>query len=202
MKTAFLIFSLVSFNLWAVPLELHKEKIINIKVSIPPFWGPPVNGEVLVAHEENFSRVRTNEVYEKISEFIYASNGKEDDGVDPTVGDAVFIDKEKTRGIIDTDLLKATFLPSFNVNGVDQYPVYLKFRASLFQHLFKRVKIEVKKPTTALIWKVFYEIQEIDGLDIAINGVGKVLKLNLLLGQTIVKSLDVNQLETIPESQF
>lgn len=202
MKIAFLIFSLLPLSLFAETVQLHKEKILNIKATIPSIWGPPVKGEVLVSHEENFSRVETNDVYEKIQEFIYAENGKESDGIDPSVGDAIFIAKDKLRGIIDTDLLKAKFLTPFTGNGIDQYPIYLKFRASLFQHLFKRVKIEVKRPTTALIWKVYYGTQEIDGLDLAINGMGQVLKLNLLLGQTVVKSLDINQLETIPENQF
>lgn len=203
MKTAFLIFSLIlSLNLFAEIQVAHKEKIIDLKVSIPPVWGKSVNAEVLALHEENFSRVGENEVFEVIHEFIYAENGKEHDGVDPTIGDGVFIPKENLGGILDTDLLKATFLKPFNQNQTDQYPVYLKFRASLFQRLFKRVKIEVKKPLISTVWKVYYGALEINGLDIAINGLGKVLKLDLLFNGKVIKSVKLEELETIPESQF
>lgn len=206
MKTVLLIFSLVlnlvSFNSSAEVFTPKKDKVIDLRVMVPEVFGKPVKGEVLVLHEENFSRVEDVDVRHKILEFIYAENGKEQDGIDPAVGEGVFIPKEQLGGILDTDLLKATFLKPFHQNGIDQYPVYLKFRASLFVRLFKRVKIDAKKALNSNVWKVYYGTLEVNGLDLAINALGKVLKLDLLYNGKVVKSLRIEELETIPEREF
>lgn len=203
MKTALLIFSLVfSFNLFAEIFTPVKDKIIDLRVMVPEVFGKPVKGEVRVLHEENFSRVEDNDVHHKILEFIYAENGKEQDGIDPAVGEGVFIPKEQLGGICDTDLLKATFVKPYNQSQIDNYPVFLKFRASLFYRVFKRVKIDVRKPLNSLVWKVYYGTLEVNGLDLAINALGKVLKLDLLFNGKVVKSLRLEELETIPESEF
>lgn len=202
MKTALLIFSLLSFNLQAEMLSPIKDKIIDLRVMVPEIFGKPVKGEVRVLHEENFSRVEEADVRHKILEFIYAENGKEQDGIDPAVGEGVFIPKEQLGGLLDTDLLKATFLKPFHQNSIDQYPVHLKFRASLFHRVFKRVKIDAKKALNSSVWKVYYGTLEVNGLDLAINALGKVLKLDLLYDGKVVKSIRIEDLETIPEREF
>lgn len=209
MKIKFLIFSFIlSSQLFAATTAIQvarKEKIMDMKVTLPAIWGKSIQAQMLALHDTNFNRVDDTEVFETIQEFIYFENGNEHEGIDPSIGEGVLISKDKLGGVLDTDLLKATFLKPFNQNQIDQYPVFLKFRAALFQRLFKRVKIEIKKPIPSLVWKVYFgalESVEINGIDLSINSLGKVLKLNLLFDSKIVKSLKIEELETIPESQY
>ena len=71
------------------------------------------------------------------------------------------------------------------------------------QRLFKKIKVlVVKNYVQASTWKTFYENKEVDGLDIKVNGFGRVVKLDLTLNAKLVKSLNLDQIETIPERDF
>ncbi len=183
-----------------------KEKAMNLKIELPEIYGGNHMGEVLLSHDVNFNRVADSEPMQKIAEFIYAEGGKEQDGFDPADGEGVLIGKDKLDGVIDTDLVKVKFeTPKYDaVKKVDLYPLQLKFRASLLQRMFKRVKMNLtRKAVDGSKWIVYYDNKlEVDGLSLKINALGKVLKMDLLLKGVLVKSLKLEEIETIPESQF
>ena len=183
-----------------------KEKILDLTVTLPPVFGKSIKGEILLEHAENAARVPSStEVYEVILNFIYAENGTEKDHFNPANGQAVFIPKENLNGILDTDLLKAKFYPPvFDVAHLrDVYPVDFKFRASFLQHIFMKTFITATHVNGDVKWKVFYLDQfEIDGIEIQINAMGAVTKMNLSKAGKLVKALKMQDLPSITQAEF
>jgi hypothetical protein len=205
MKISLLLFLVLSSFAHASEYVALKEYILTVSADLPEVYGADVSGKIMVEHDENFARVSQSEVRQKIANFIYFEKGREIDSFDPDLGEGVLIAKENLKGIIDTDLLKAKFeKPYYQLeSNKDVYPIIFKFRASVLNRIFKKIKILVsRKPLSNELWKTYYKEKEVDGLDIKINAFGRVLRLNLLLKGKIVESLNLDQIENVRESDF
>lgn len=203
-----LIFSflcLTSLHILAAPRGI-KEKVLDMTVELPDLYGGGQKGQIIIEHDENFSRTTETQPHQKIERFIYAEGAKEVDSLDPEKKEGTLISKEKLDGFIDTDLLKIKFeTPSYvKVRNLDIYPVALKFRASLVKHVFKRLKLFiVRTPKANEKWHIVYgNTMPIDSLFIRINFLGQVVRIDLKNGGTLVKSLKLDEVETIAFKDF
>jgi hypothetical protein len=207
MKNLFFALTLLfSLSGMAEQFAAQKDQAMSLIVDLPEIFGPDISGKVLILHDINFSRVKDNEPFQRIEKFIYAEGNKEMDSFDPADGEGVIIAKEQLKGFLDTDLLKVKFdMPFYDkAKNTDNYPLALKFRASMLQRIFKKARLLlVRNNAEKALWKVYYNsVLEVDGLSIKLNGLGQVLKLDLLLKGKVVKSLSLSEIETIPEREF
>jgi len=193
----------ISGSVHAAPV---KEKVLDLVVKLPKVFGSGVSGEVVLEHAENTSRVpNSNQVFETILNFIYAENGREIDHFDPKLGEGIFIPKKNLGGFLDTDLLKARFYPPQYdaANARDVYPVDFKFRASFLKHVFKKTYVTAIRAANERTWKIYYlDRFEVDGMEIQVNALGAVTKMNLTKDGEEVKSLKMSDLPSISESEF
>lgn len=192
---------LLACNLMANPV---REELAKVDVALPAIYGKPIHGGIVLVHDENFGRVRETEVYRKIDEFIYTENNRDVDSFDPENGEGVIIAKERLGGFLDTDLLKVKFGKQYFDGQLlrDTYPVTLKFRASIVNRIFKKIDLMVVRPINNTNWQILYLSKEVDRLEIALNALGKVIRLNLYYKNTLVTQLNLDQISSIPESEF
>ncbi len=183
-----------------------KDKVLELRVKLPRIYGSGVQGEVLLEHTPNSTRASdSTEVFETILNFIYSENSKEIDHFDPKLGEGIFIPKANLGGFLDTDLLKAKFYPPAYDAKLkrDVYPVDFKFRASFLKHVFKKAFVTAVRAASGQKWKIYYLDQfEVDGMEIQVNAAGTVTRMNLTLGDTVVKALRMSDLPSISESEF
>jgi len=207
MKNLFLGFLILfSFSAMAEQLAAQKDQALSLIVDLPDLFGSDINGKVLILHDINFGRVKDNEPFQRIEKFTYAEGSKEMDSFDPADGEGIIIRKDQLKGFVDTDLLKVKFdVPFYDkTKNTDNYPLALKFRASMLQRLFKRARLLlVRNNAEKALWKVYYNnVLEIDGISIKLNALGQVLRLDLLLKGKVAKSLSLSEIETISERDF